>query len=228
MKFYKNFKAFTLSEILISLTIIGIISAITIPIISSIIDDNQYKAALKKNYSNLSNAINLAYGFNYDDFKDWNYKNNELAFTTEIAEKLFNYLHVQKICGHSSGCFAAPIYAKNGSLGVNDFVTAYEEAYSFILNDGTSVILVAWSDSNAISFLGFNQETLFGLNANLSIIVDVNGLKKPNKSGKDIFLFMLTPKGLLPAGADNKSKYCNNTHYWYNFSCTYTVLYDNM
>ena len=34
------------------------------------------------------------------------------------------------------------------------------------------------------------------------IIADVNGPKKPNKLGRDTFLFVLTQDGIIPAGAD--------------------------
>ncbi len=225
MKHNKKQSAFSLAEVLIAMVIIGIIAAITVPALMQNMNDNQYKSALKKNFSVFSNAVNLAYGYDYDDFRDWDYTHS-LSFTTEIAEKFYNYLNVQKVCGHTSGCFTEIMYAKNGSIGDKNYIKGQGERYSFVLNDGTSVLLDVWGDTNAQNYLGFNEETLFGTDSNLSIIVDVNGLKKPNRAGKDIFLFLLTPKGLLPAGIANNSQNCNKTGaYQYGFSCTYKVMY---
>ena len=36
----------------------------------------------------------------------------------------------------------------------------------------------------------------------IGFYVDVNGMKAPNTFGKDIFAFVLTHKGLVPAGID--------------------------
>ncbi|MCD7878455.1 MAG: type II secretion system GspH family protein [Candidatus Gastranaerophilales bacterium] len=225
MKHNKKQYAFSLAEVLITLVIIGLISAITVLALIQNMNDNHYKSACKKNFSVFSNAINLAYGYNYDDFSKWDYTHS-LSFTTEVAEKLYDYLNVQKICGHKSGCFTDTIYSKDGSVYEENYITKQAERYSFVLNDGVSVVLDVWNDSNAQNYLGFNEDTLFGGSANLSIIVDVNGLKKPNRTGKDIFLFLLTPKGLLPAGIDNNSKNCDKTqNYQYGFGCTYKIMY---
>ena len=53
----KNKKAFTLAEVLITLTIIGVIAAITIPNLMQKYTKHQYVVGLKKAYSELSNAI---------------------------------------------------------------------------------------------------------------------------------------------------------------------------
>lgn len=41
-------------------------------------------------------------------------------------------------------------------------------------------------------------------------MVDVNGDKKPNRFGNDIFHFVLTPKGIIPSGQDSNSAYCTS------------------
>ncbi|MBQ2871256.1 type II secretion system protein [bacterium] len=52
-------KAFTLAETLITLSIIGVIAAMTVPTLMTNINNQQHITALKKAYSNLSNAIKL-------------------------------------------------------------------------------------------------------------------------------------------------------------------------
>jgi len=44
------------------------------------------------------------------------------------------------------------------------------------------------------------------------IMVDVNGTKKPNILGRDIFWFVLKNDGLYPRGCDSGSIWCNNSN----------------
>ena len=67
----KNKRAFTLAEVLITLVIIGVIAAITVPTLVNSYTQQTYISALKKNYSVLSNAFKLSRNFDYNDFVDW-------------------------------------------------------------------------------------------------------------------------------------------------------------
>ncbi len=53
-------RAFTLAEVLITLGIIGVVSAITIPSLTKSWHDLQYKSAYKAAYSDLAQALNTA------------------------------------------------------------------------------------------------------------------------------------------------------------------------
>jgi len=50
----KNKNAFTLAEVLVTLAIIGVVAALTIPSLVTRVQDIQYKTAWKKNYSLLN------------------------------------------------------------------------------------------------------------------------------------------------------------------------------
>lgn len=54
-------KAFTLAEVLITLGIIGIVAAITLPAVINKIEDKQFKSAFKKQYSAVSQAMLKVY-----------------------------------------------------------------------------------------------------------------------------------------------------------------------
>ncbi|MCD8024358.1 MAG: hypothetical protein LUE64_02360, partial [Candidatus Gastranaerophilales bacterium] len=192
--------------------------AMTIPSVITNINEHQFKSALKKNFSVFQNAFNLIASLDNDDFRTWNYSHS-LSFTTEVAEKLFKYLSVQKICGHDEGCFPFPSYLINNSVFLS--TPNQPEMYYFILNDGTMVQLDCYTNSNAQYLLGFNKDSLLAIDdTNLSVTVDLNGEKKPNTLGKDIYVFLLTDKGLLPAGTDNESANCSTT----GRDCAYKVL----
>ena len=58
---YKNkFRSFTLAEVLITLVIIGVIAAITVPTLMAQYRKKEYVTQLKKAYSTLSNGFKLA------------------------------------------------------------------------------------------------------------------------------------------------------------------------
>ena len=221
--------AFTLSELLIAITIIGVIAAITVPSVMTITAKEEHKTRLKKTFSSLSQAINLSYGYYfYDDYRDWNFGHNN-EFTEEVYKKLSQHLPVIQVCGRKftdNECFA-PVKAKNGSpawfFTENGFAGNYAHLYTFVLNDGTSVALDIWYDTSISQYAGV-EKSLIVAEDNLIILVDTNGVKKPNMLGKDVHMFVLTQNGLVPAGADNKSKFCNDRKVTYNYDCTAEML----
>ena len=62
----KKKKGFTLAEVLITITIIGIIAAVSIPILSQKYRKAEIESRLKKSYSTLSQAANNARAVGYD------------------------------------------------------------------------------------------------------------------------------------------------------------------
>lgn len=218
---------FNLSEVLIVLVIIGVIAAITIPSLMNNMNEEQYKSALKKNYSVISNAIKLAYGYDYDDFTDWNYVHSP-NFTKEVYGKLSKYLYVEKVCGttNRNECWADKTYAKNGQYGVyfqnSGKYSGGSETFGFILNDGTSIFIDIWAEST-MNGLGISKKLILP-EASLGFWLDINGSKGPNTIGKDIHAMALTKRGIVPAGIDNESRNCNNRNTNNNFDCTAKML----
>ncbi len=64
----RNFSAFTLAEVLITLGIIGVVAAMTMPTLMNSTQGAQYKAAYKKALSALSQAVTLNVALD-----DWNF-----------------------------------------------------------------------------------------------------------------------------------------------------------
>ena len=63
--------AFTLSEVLITLVIIGVIAAITVPSLMNNTNAEEYRASLKKAISGLNQALILEYSLNGLTAKDY-------------------------------------------------------------------------------------------------------------------------------------------------------------
>lgn len=221
--------AFTLAEVLIALVVIGVVAAITVPTLQHYTQEYQYRSALKKTFSSLSQAFRMAYGYQfYDNYLDWDYSHDN-SFTKDVADKLKNYMNITKVCGRvftNNECFA-PAKAKNGRPATyfteSGFASNFAHLYTFTLSDGTSVAMDVWY-KNSIKTLAGVEKDLIVESDNLVILVDVNGQKGPNIVGKDVHFFVLTNKGLVPAGADDDSKYCDNKNVQNNYDCTARML----
>lgn len=177
----KNKKGFTLAEVLITLVIIGVIAAMTIPTLIASYRRQQVVSQLKKSYTTIVQALNLAvaeHGF-YDGWDTGT--GTKIQQSTALATKyLFPYLQTIKQCIPSSEeCFVTTINRDNtSSLTVStDFVGA-------ILSDGSSIALRT-QDGYTVLY------------------IDTNGAKGPNMSGYDIFLFLLLTPGTYTDNSNN-------------------------
>ena len=185
--------------------------------------------ALKKTYSSLGQAFNRLSNYIFDeDYRNWDYTHSD-EFTKKVYKDLSNNMNIIKVCGKTyvnNECFHY-VKAKNGQpalfFDTNGFKANFGNLYTFVLNDGTSVALDIWTSGSLSNYAGVNKN-LINEGHNLIILADVNGVKPPNTAGKDVHMFVLTDKGVMPAGADNNSANCNNKKVSYNYDCTAQVI----
>lgn len=184
---------FTLAEVLITLGIIGIVAAITIPVLMQNIQDYQFKQAWKKEYSVISQAYSLMKQDNggslnayFDDthtqtFIGWGLltilKNYLLTLQTCNINCCSPY---PSICNNSNSALNTAYKTLSGSImGSDNFYYA-----QYVLKDGANVLTRAWGGSRII------------------IWVDVNGYAKgPNILGRDLFGAVITKDKIMPMGA---------------------------
>lgn len=214
-------KGFTLSEILITLGIIGIVAAMTLPNLMQKSQEKEIVARLQKDYSLLSQAFMHAQN-EYGEFSSWNVIDNNQASTRECFSYIEPFLKIAKKCDNKSGCWAKTTKSLSGQTaqwsGNGYFGVHY---IGFTLLDGTNVVFDLCNSNYAYFGLPNDIISPFAF-----FVVDVNGDRKPNIFGRDIFAFALTDKGLIPFGVGNNSQNCNpsinnNTS---GYGCTYKVL----
>ena len=198
--------AFTLAEVLITLGVIGVVAAVTMPTLMVRAKEKQRVSQLKKSYSVLNQAF-LRATEKYGGMLDWG-----LAITTNTGEKDEND---NPIYDHSGNIKALSYLSEfmNAKKGTKDLVfksyrlngeleneksTVSAERYVY-LNDNI-VLVSGWVARG----LGHEDGPVMDLT-----IVFTDCLKKGCTYGKDIFYFKMLPdKHIIPEGLkDTYSKY---------------------
>lgn len=167
MRIKLKMRAFTLAEVLITLGIIGIVAALTIPTLMNNAQDQQYKTAYKKAYSAASQAWQQ--GTTNGDII-------ARASWTDGATRASNfngfkqYFKVALDCNSNdiSKCWDTNGDTYYGGCPMNT-------APAFIDISG-----IAWAICANSSNSGWGPD----------MEIDINGLKKPNKFGQDRFVFI--------------------------------------
>lgn len=207
--------AFTLAEVLITLGIIGVVAAMTMP---SLIQNYQEKATvtkLKKCYSLVSQAYVSI--LNDEGGSDTLQAGDDL----EMMEKFGKYLKYQKTCGRNKGCFPNVTYKSVTGNGYNKWEDDTTDRSRAILTDGTLIM--------------FNKSAMWRNEGNYlyaQIYVDINGFKGPNQLGRDFFYFYINPEKIVPAGAkaleekNEDQKFTKNCIQQNGYACAAWVIYN--
>jgi prepilin-type N-terminal cleavage/methylation domain-containing protein len=191
-----NSKAFTLSEVLIALVVIGIVAAITVPTLMANYKKQEASARIKKFYSTMQQVVTKAKA-DGNDWEDWadtasNIQDNSGVTIENFAPKyLLPYISYNKILTNLNSIY---IYLNDGT-------------YFYIAKGGC-----------------------------IDIVFDINGDKKPNVEGRDIFRLLYCPKSntaretskIIPyklksiTTREQAMQYCkDDTHY-----CTALLSFD--
>ena len=225
-----NFRAFTLAEVLITLAIIGIVAAISIPSVISNTQQQEYKTGLKKAVSVLNSAITMNIAMEgespYDNANLFGYLMRHMS-VMKSASRVSDFYYVQAITdrGNTSN---AVFYTTDG---MRFEIRAGNQSQEKFLYENPSIEVCTVAQAGE-----FNETRecggcgSYGLNNNVDgttkppclLTVDVNGDRKPNPNnvncrklacakeykyadpeGKiltDLFTIMITDKQAIPYG----------------------------
>ncbi len=180
---------FTLAETLITLGIIGVVAAITIPTLISNYKKRIVENQLKTAYSLITQSIITSETVN-GSFENWDYSAN-----TDFDKYIFSHLKIAKNCGkRGKGCFKA-IPEVNNIDGWYSLDGTYHRGNSEVPSNFSKVIL-----SN-----GMSLAVMTSGNHIYRFVIDINGPQKGESiMGKDIFKFTLAD-GVTNAEASNWS-----------------------
>lgn len=192
--------AFTLAEVLITLGIIGVVAAITLPTLINNYQKMVWVNQLKKSISIVENGFKLAMAEDeVDNLKDTRLFQIIENDSITMNEPLFN-----KFSEEMGKYFK--IVDKQFNI---DYVAGYKTLSGNIYQEGdgepSSIIYLA--DGSKLFLTLGNWGISYGPMGN--IMIDVNGDKKPNTMGRDYFSFVLMPNGklILDVAAENCIEY---------------------
>lgn len=172
---------FTLAEVLITLAIVGVVAALTIPSLIENYQKQEVASKLKKAYSALSNALEIANS--EQPINSWNFCAANVAQTDDcavVANIVPNLNTVKKF-----RCFSSPYTGANASECMRNEYPNYIYSYDYLhYTPGSYVVLL--QDGTIIQFSGVSDPFW-----KMSIGIDINGVKGPNKMGLDIFKVQL-------------------------------------
>ena len=192
--------AFTLAEVLITLGIIGVVAAITLPNLMTAYKARVLRSQFMKSYSLVQQAYKMmeadGIGLSPSDF-DFLVTRQIHPFQTAIQPYFTGTTNCRQ--GSSSSVCLNDISIKGSPYltlsGKNKISWSFFDDGQFALKDGT---LFLFENPN-----GGQRVWLF---------VDINGIQgKPNKAGVDLFVFQLTDDGLKAMG-DEGTEYVGDTY----------------
>ena len=173
-------KGFTLAEVLITLTIIGVIAAITMPAVMTNVNDNVLEAQAKKFYSQLTAALDLyrarheidtlASGLETDELAETIMNTTTAATSDDDAgnDLVDSYMNIQR---------AVPRAKENifGAIGEDNPLYKLKDGSVFTIRDGN--------------------------NNNWIVAADVNGRRGPNRYGEDVWTMVIGTDGKISINA---------------------------
>jgi len=194
----QRYKAFTLAEVLITLGVIGIIAALTIPTLMKNYQKMQYYTAFQKGYAEVTLIV-----------QDLVLENGDMAGAISEYGGLTNAFKAKvknaKFCENGTmvgECMSSDMKHIDGQ----DDPPGFDSYDRLTLMDGVSMAIQG-VDDNCEWAVG-NMTDACG-----AIYMDTNGIKRPNQLGRDMFFFMLTNKKLVPYGAPGSG--IQEWLYWY-------------
>ena len=215
--------AFTLAEVLITLGIIGIVAALTIPTLITNYQKKQTASKLKQTYSIISQALTMAQA-EHGDTTTWEVAgiydtptndtnfNHEDAITKFATKYFMPYVKVAKDYGYTQ-------YSKIGYDGdylpATGLISNSRSAYGYILLLSGNVLIRIGIGTGCLN----NERNPDGTCVtqtykNIVFKVDINGFDKPNVIGKDVFnmTFDLRKKvfGFHNYGISTRQRYLDN------------------
>ena len=213
-------KAFTLAEILITLGIVGIISALTIPTLIQNYKKQVLVNQLKKATSEISQGLQLMMA--EDEVTSLTQINGAVSYCS-YHNRFETDWHCIPLGKRFLSSFKGSRYVTN-IQDIPNYKWKYlnEEKYevpgivsAHILADGAMIL---WGEH----WLGDTLMTEDGHPLNredigyvMLMTIDVNGFKGPNQWGRDLFYFMASPEGnLIPAGSEDFRNRKGDVYLW--------------
>lgn len=226
--------AFTLAEVLITLGIIGVVAAMTLP---AVINDKQNKelhTEFKKLYSEINQVSQQLYAQEGITMPEY----SRSVGSVKALEKFMSYFKgMKKVSDHT--------YNSTDADGNRTEMPYKLMPFKSAVSTGPVCDISGFRTELGGRIFLINDQPVDENQNGPVLCVDINGYKKPNRFGKDYFLFVFTTDGtVIPLGMEHRnniasggsyapnfnregSEYCRNTaNAEQQFTCGYYALSD--
>lgn len=213
-------KGFTLAEVLVTLGIIGVISAMTLPTLMKNHQRQVYVTQLRTVVSQLSQAVEMAIQeHNAMTMAETPYKlsNNQAA-----QQFLSRYLKIVQTCNtQRTPCMASEYKLLDGNL-FNDWAMEVSASSPCVsLANGAAVCMSDGFDTDEYR----NGEYIW--HDYVRLYIDVNGSQGPNVLGRDFFYAELYSDGKISDSYTNDFSWaCEGNESTYGSGCLSKIIVD--
>ena len=187
---------FTLAEVLVTLGIIGVVAALTLPSFIANTQAAKIGPSLAKAVANFSAATKTMISNSGSEY---------LRAATFCADGGTSCNDPSNVIEHPEFFWVNFANNMNGTIITSATTTLPAANFgniAFMGTDGTIYMCAGFPPIDAHSISGNPNNSSTSDNAN--VLIDINGLSGPNQAGRDQFLFWLMEDGsLIPKGAHN-------------------------
>ena len=186
-------KASTLSEVLITLGIIGIVASMTLPSLIKKHEERVTVTKVKAAYSLISQAYFRAMEEYGGDISSWDCFNVKTGYVKPacLMDRLSKHLNVISSVNDRSD---SVLY----SLNMQKITSHYTHMNSLVLSNGFILKFPSSSTQSCETYRTWDVPE--GEKFACELIVDINGHKGPNAFGRDTFVFKLHKDRVAPYG----------------------------
>lgn len=201
-------KAFTLSEVIVTLSVIGVVAALTIPTVVKNYRYKLYASQLQKTYSQIQTAIKtiMEDEITSDFYKTTAGAENDVTNCKKgVCYFLNNYFKlVRENCGSGTKKCVAGSYLSTKKANAG-YISNGSDPYCGQTINGAAICMTN-NPANHIT----------------TIFIDINGPEAPNITGIDAFVMNFTSDGQLKDWSNN-SEHCNTKHSSYGHIADYAT-----
>ena len=183
-----NKKAFTLSEVLITLAVVGVVAVLTIPGVMKNYQNRLYTAQFEKVYAQVSDAIQAIMNEEHvDDF-----------YESTAGGKTVCQATGEKKCTSGLGYFLQKYFKNVEENCLKATEPCLKKTVGAYKTVGGANITAPHGDYFVQTVTGAVIGGFYNAGNNcMSIVVDVNGVGQPNVAGRDVFSFDIRRNGTL-------------------------------
>ncbi len=208
---YKSIKGFTLAEVLITLGIIGIVAALTIPTLVSNYQEKQTVVKLNTTYNIIHEALRLMV-VEEGTVDKWG--SDSFERMEKLKEMLPKYVKIDKFCTtYEEGCKARYYKDRFTNTNLGEWANSNLDGRGvslFRLSNGASVHIHPSSASHCNRDMSLAKRYGSDKTDCGYMRIDVNASSGPNVYDKDTFLFFILRDGILPAGSGRETVWASS------------------